>query len=285
MQPLLVNNSFTGSSSVEVKVFDKESYLLPWHQHDAYELNYIVRGSGQRIIGNRVDIFQAGDILLLGPRLPHAWKEHTHQASEGIKAITLKFNKEFPATEFLGLPEFSSITRLLNQSRCAVVVPDSLKSELTQKLECLVAQTPARQLVTTLDLLLTISEHETTTLLPDDTVLYQGIESQKAKLAINHIFASYLEPLDVTTLAEISGVHPSSLGRLFKKNTGFTPTEFINQVRINHACNLLVTKELSVLEVATQSGYQNLSYFNRIFKQLKGCSPSDYKKKARRTFL
>jgi YesN/AraC family two-component response regulator len=284
MQPIVVQKGFNVDSFIDVKVFDKGSYLLPWHQHDAFELNYIVRGVGQRMIGNQIDTFKAGDMLLLGPRLPHAWKEHDQQELQGIKAITVKFDEAFQHSVLNTMHEFAPILSLLNKASSAVVIPDTLQAKLTDKIENLLMQTPARQLLSVLDILLTISEHETTTLLPDNKQVYQGVESQRAKDAINHIFATYLEPLDVSILADIAGVHPSSLGRLFKKNTGYSPTEFINQVRVNHACNLLMTTKLSVLEISSQSGYQNLSYFNRIFKLLKGDSPSAYKKKIRQSF-
>lgn len=279
-----MGNPYTGQASFEVKVLNKGGYLLPWHIHDAYEFTYIVKGIGQRIIGSQIDTFEHSDMVLLGPQLPHSWQDHAQQANEQLEAVTIRFDKDFPTAGFMQLPEMAAVQRLLEQSKRGVVIPEQLKPKLIPKLRELNAITPARQLLSILDILLTISESETSALLPEDAAAFRGVESKKTKLAIDHIFSHYPEPVSLDRLAEIAGVHPSSLGRLFKKNTGFTPTEFINQVRINHASNLLVNSSLPILEVATQSGYQNLSYFNRIFKLLKGTSPSQYKKQAKGCF-
>ncbi len=285
MQPLIVDNLTTPDTGFELKTYKEKSFHLPWHMHPTYELTFIECGKGQRLIGNHIASFQKGDMLLLAPGIPHAWKSHKEAGQYSVKALTLKFKEDFPCPEFWQHEAMEAVNALLKQSHQAVVIDGALNIEIARRLASLLNQTRARQVTGILEILVLLSESATlTTLLPGDQVYQRGSHSVEAKRAIDYIFRYYDQPIDASTLAEISQVHPSSLGRLFRRTTGSTPTDFINQVRINYACQLLSETNEAIVDICHRCGYQNLSYFNRVFKQINDASPSQYRKDVRRGF-
>jgi len=283
MQPLIVDNIPNPTSGVDagfdIKIYEKSGFHLPWHLHNTFELTYIQKGSGQRIIGNRIDPFGPGDTVLLAPNVPHAWKTHDRGPNGSARAITLKFAPDFPCVGLLDLPELAPVASVLRQAKRGLVLEGKLKDRVIYKLERISDQSKTRQLLAAMEILVTISEaNETHTLLPSNEFTTKNSESLKTKQVIDFIFEQYANPIDANILASVAGIHPSSLGRLFKRTTGFTPTEFISQVRINKACQLLTNPQKSIVDICHESGFQNLSYFNRVFRTLRGCSPSQYRK-------
>jgi AraC-like DNA-binding protein len=278
MQPLAVDNLPAQGAGYHIKVYEKDGFHLPWHMHDSYELTLIQRGSGQRIVGSHIEAFGPGDMVLLGPGLPHVWKNSRREQQSRVRAITLKLATQHPLLRLLELPEMEPLQQILQASMQGLLIMDTLRDTLAAQLEALSNQPVYRQLNGIIDILASISEScETRTLLPREASDYLPRESVSTRKVIDHIFDHYPQALDAASLAEVAGVHPASLGRLFKRTTGFTTTEFINQVRINRACQLLHKTDMPVLEISLHCGYENLSWFNRVFKQLRDCTPRAYR--------
>ena len=279
MDPLIVENLPAQDAGYHIKVYEKDGFYLPWHMHDSYELTFIQRGSGQRIVGSHIAPFGPGDMVLLGPGLPHAWKSSQREQPAGVRAITIKLSPHHPLLDLLAVPEMAALLRTLETSRQGLMVEGALRDAIAVRMEDLTGQLGHRQLAGIIDILASISESDDTRVLqPDDVACYSPRESGSSRKVIDHIFDHFGEPLNSTSLAHVAGVHPSSLARLFKRSTGVTTTEFINQVRINRACQLLHGTELPVIQISLQCGYENLSWFNRIFKQQLGCTPRTYRK-------
>ena len=279
-QPLFVDNLPTDSLGYNIKAYEKDGFYLPWHMHDSYELTLIQRGSGQRLVGNHIEAFSSGDMVLLGPNLPHAWKNHSKEGQSPVRALTLKIFSDHPLLQLAQLPNMQPVMRMLESAGRGLQVTGRLRDTIAMRLRDLLGLTEYKQPAAILDILTRLSESpDTRELLPGKSPHYTARESGGTTRVIDYIFEHHGEALNSNILAKIAGIHPSSLGRMFRRNTGFPPTEFINQVRINYACQLLQETGLPILEISLRCGYDNLSWFNRVFRKYRSCTPREYRER------
>jgi len=281
MKPLRVNHLPKRETSWNVKLYEKSKFYMPWHVHDLFELTCILQGQGTRILGDRVESFFQGDLLLIGPGLPHVWRNDApEQSGVKAKAITVQFSNDFPLPSFFDLAEMQAVRALLESSGRGVELCGKLRATCDVKLGRLLQLDPAHQISLILEILADIAgSDEIRFITSKGYTSPRTADTSRWRKISEFVFDNFHCPIIATELAEVAGMHPASLARYFKSSVGMSPTQYVNQVRIGQACRLLGDPDRLILDICLDCGFQNLSHFNRCFKSSTNMTPTEYRKK------
>jgi len=282
MDPVLIDHLPQAAPLWGVKLYEQPTFTMPWHMHDFYELTVILDGCGTRVVGDSIDSFYPEDLLLVGPRLPHVWKDDRMESTGLARAISLQFASGFPSPELLALPQMRCLAEMLERARRGLLLKGQLAILVRGKIHSLLECDGARQLLLILEILADITESgEYTQVASEGYVALQPAETQRWARINSYILEHFSRPLPANELAQVAAMHPSSLGRYIKRTTGMPLTQYVNQFRIGHACRLLAIDARPIVEICFECGFQNLSHFNRCFRRWKKTSPSEYRKTLR----
>ncbi len=253
-----------------------------WHYHAQYELIFISKSFGIRFVGDSVAKFTPGDLVLVGPHLPHLWRNdpsyYTADDTNKVKTIVIKFTKDFIGAGNFNIPEFSDINQLLEQSRFGIHFGEKVSEKLHNDLIEIVELRPVEQLIKLLDLLCKLSLTKDKNILSStDMRQYTTEHSQRLDTVIKYISDNYFNDIDLTEISDIACMTTNSFCRFFKKMTNKSYTHFLNEVRIRNAARILVQENLPVSEVCYMVGYQSITNFNMQFKLIVGSTPKDYR--------
>jgi AraC-like DNA-binding protein len=254
-----------------------QSFEFKWHYHPEYELTFIVSGSGYRVVGNSHEPFTSGDLVLLGSNLPHTWWGKNEDGSPS-EAIVIQFSNEF-IEPFLRLNEGHAIKVLLESAAKGLrFVSDAA---LVDKLVSLGQTKEMDSILTLLSILQDLTEKSGSNLCPD---AYHNVISKKFETRINkvctYIQDHYSERISLHQVSQLVFMTESNFCKFFKKATSTTFSDYLNELRINEACHLLIYSEDNISKIAQDCGFESLSYFNRVFLKKKHVSPSLFRKNA-----
>ncbi len=248
-----------------------------WHYHPEYELTLIEKGRGRRLIGDSHEFFENGDLVLIGPGLPHTWVSDENDKGK-CQAIVIQFSVEF-IERFAGLLELTSIHNLLQSSKKGI----SFNNKEAVEVKALIKQLPSKNEVERITHLLTIldglSKLKNTHLASS---LYQPLKGSDNEKRIN-IVCQYIqkhttEALSIQKAAGLIHLTPSAFCKFFKRATGKTFSDYVNDIRIANVCNDLLATDKQIAEIAYENGFETITYFNRMFLKKKNTIPSKYRK-------
>ncbi|MEO5614360.1 MAG: AraC family transcriptional regulator [Cypionkella sp.] len=255
-------------------------HTVRWHFHPEYEIHHVVATSGHYFVGDFIGNFEPGNLVLTGPNLPHNWVSHLAEGeSVPLRGRVLQFTEEFIGDAMALLPELAACEGLLETSRRGVLFSPATADQAGPLLEELVTAQGIRRIEVFLGLLGVLSRAEATTLtstnyLPDPS----GFMSTGINEALAYINANLTEPFTEGDLAAIAGLSPSAFSRSFRRHTGQALVKYVNRLRINLACQLLMGRdEMKITDVCFSSGFNNISNFNRQFQAQKGMTPSRFR--------
>ncbi|WP_298531586.1 AraC family transcriptional regulator [uncultured Algibacter sp.] len=258
----------------------KQDYFdSSWHFHIEYELTYIKSGYGTRFVGTSAELFNAGDLVLIGSQVPHYWRcDNAFYQNKGLLAesLVIQFNDDlFFKNE---LPEMKNIHLLLKKSASGILFPKSEKYET--QIRSLLSSNGMNRLLAFYELLNQLSQETEHTLLSttQESQFYQAQDSVTFQKILNYIFNNLHHEISLTEIATKVHMSKSSFCKYFKKRTKKTFTEYVNKLRIAHASKLLSESDLTISQICFESGFNSLSYFNRQFKKYKKISPKEYSK-------
>jgi len=284
MKPLLEKINKTPSHSFSLKEDVIPFVAIPWHYHPEFELTYFSEGFGKRMVGDHVANFSQGDLVMIGPELPHCWKSdpvfHKAGSLQFLRAVVVHFEPDFLGGAFFQKPEAKRIAGLFERARMGIRFFGDTQQDVSQKMEALLKKSGFERTLLLLEIFHILSESE-----HYETLASKGYRQplhqqsvQKAEQAFDFVLANYTQDLQMQEVADLVGMAPSSFCRFFKQRTGKTFTAFLNELRVGHACKLLIEKDYTVQQVCFESGFSNLSYFHRCFSKLMGRTPLSYKK-------
>lgn len=264
-----------GASSFYAFRYQVPFFQFKWHYHPEYELTYIVKGNGYRIVGNSYEYFNDGDLVLLGNHLPHTW---SGKLNDDIKsdAVVIQFSKEFIAP-FLGLNESLMIKNMLDTSvRGIRFEPDE---ELVSKIIALTETNGVDKILKLISILDDLSKKQPILIASNS---FHNVVSKKNEIRINkvclYIQNNFHTKISLKEVADLIYLTESNFCKFFKKATGKTYSDYLNELRINEACRLLVQTEKSINQISFECGFETLSYFNRVFLSKKEMTPSIFRK-------
>jgi AraC-like DNA-binding protein len=271
-----VENSFA------VQQIDQGTFDAPWHFHPECELTYIREGSGERFVGDSMEPFSGGDLVLLGSGLPHFWRSRRGVAEGRSRAVVVHFTETFLGGETAGAREFSGMRKMLQQARQGWCFSDDgkLSHRIGNRLEKLVAVAGLKRLLLLLEILseLVDASQSVRSLSSAGHIPLCDLKaSPRINRAYEYVYAHLGEGITLDAVSRVAGMSPAAFSRYFKRLTGRNLTHFIGELRISQACKLLRETDLGIAEVAYEVGFGSLSNFNRLFKELKGVSPRRWK--------
>ena len=266
-------------SSFRIRKFDihKKNGAPFWHFHPELQLVFVRGGNGKRHIGNHLSYFRNGDLILIGSNLPHYGL--TDQLTKNQLEIVIQFRKDFLGDQFLSTPEMQAIRQLFRRAKYGILFTESLKYELGERLEELYELNNFDRLMKFLKILNVLAATSNYELLnASDYVIEVNLqENERMKRIYGFVRNNYQEKINMNEIAGEANMTIPAFSRYFKKHSGKTFTQFVNEFRIVHACKLLTESNRSVSSIAMESGFNNFSHFNRLFKKQLGQAPSAYR--------
>lgn len=266
-------------SSFFVKRVREPVLDINWHFHEEYELIYILQGNGIRLVGDNLSNFQPGELVLVGPNIPHLWRTTKNVSS--VDRIIIKFD-EFPGgINLFSLPEFVSIKALLKKAETGISFGTGTMEEVQQQIIELSKADGSQKLICLLNILNILSGSSEIELLssPYLKISPHNLEENRLSKVINYISEYYNKDIVLEDMADIASMTIQSFCRFFKKRTNKTFIQFLNEYRIGKACILLAENKMSVNEICYELGFNSTTNFNRVFKKMYSCTPMKYRKK------
>ena len=276
-----------GKDSLYIADRRKKEFTYPIHNHEVFELNFVEHAPGvRRIVGDSNEVIDDYDLVLItSPDLEHVWEQNTC-TSDDIREITIQFYLDMSDDGFLSRNPFYSVRKMLKEARKGLAFPMSAIMRVYQQLDTLSSVKDGFYAVMQfMTILYELSRCDGVRTLATSSYAKVEVESDSRRVlkVKNYIAKNYMDEIRLNTLADIAGMSPSAFSRFFKLHTGRNLSEYIIEMRLGYASRMLVDTAKSVAEISFQSGFNNLSNFNRIFKKKKGCSPSEFRENYHKT--
>lgn len=263
-----------GTSSFYAYQFQVPFFEFKWHYHPEYELTYIVKGNGYRIVGNTYENYTEGDLVLLGPNLPHTWTGKAVE-NESFEAIVIQFSKEF-ITAFLGFDEAHFIKNLLENSARGIAFEAT--QDLVQAIKTLIEKEGIDRILQLISALNQLAQSNYTLITPNT---FHTIASKKSELRINEVCLfiqnNFNSNITLKQVASQIYLTESNFCKFFKKATGKTYSDYLNEIRINEAARLLLQTDKTISQISFECGFETMSYFNRVFLKKRSQTPSVFR--------
>jgi len=253
------------------------------HSHKNIELNYIASGSGRRIVGDSISDFKKGDLVLLGPELPHCWELLDEDKNEAPTCIVTHFSENILDNEYFKMPELQNIRALIKQTNRGIRFRPENDNEIRQILTTLTNSSGIEYyigLLKVFDILIKTDDWEKlSNPMNQSSVFSKDIE--KINKIYEYVFLNIQEGISLEEASSVLNMAPSSFCRFFKKKTGLTFMEYVKNVRVGIASKLLAETDKQITEICYESGYNNLANFNHYFKASMNQTPSEYRRNFR----
>ncbi|MBE0673972.1 MAG: helix-turn-helix domain-containing protein [Bacteroidales bacterium] len=267
-----------------IGIFQDNLTKSTWHYHNNFEISFITEGSGKRIVGDSIEEFQPGDLAFIGPNLPHVWiadKEMRIFSKRTLEMVFLQFDLNVLPAQLLSLPEFRNVKRALDLSETGIQIIGDTLNEVSEIMLQLPYLKNFERMLHFFMLMDKIGGSKTNVPLASKEYLKIRFKTGNKRIVTIHeyLMNNYQEEVNLKRIAGLVNMAEGSLCRFFKMNMGVTIFEYLNQIKTEFACKLLMDPDLSILEVCLDSGFNNLSHFNKQFKRVTGVSPSEYRKR------
>ncbi|WP_312512357.1 AraC family transcriptional regulator [Chryseobacterium culicis] len=249
-----------------------------WHYHPEIELVYVEAVNGIRHVGKNISGFTDSDLLLIGSNVPHLNFDYGIQTE--CRQLVLQLRESFLQDIILPVPEFENIKTLLERSYLGLSFYGETKESVVQKLQIIKDKNAFESLVGLIEILQILADSSEVKELNKEDTRIKWFLNDKIRMGTiyDYIHENYDRKPNVNEVARIVSLSTPAFCRYFKKQTNMTFTDFVNNYRINQA-KIFLLKDQSVTEVCFQVGFESLSYFNKLFKQHTGETPSEFKKK------
>lgn len=257
-------------------------HTVRWHFHPEYELHLVCATTGRYFIGDFIGSFTPGNLVLVGPNLPHNWvSELADGETVPLRSRVMQFTEDFVGRTIDCFPELAGTQRLFERSRAGVLFSAETTARVAEPMGRIIHAKGAERVALFLGIIADLeNDRGAQTLtsqhyLPDPS----GFMSTGLNEVLTYVNDNLTESLDEATLARLAGVTPSTLSRSFRRHTGQSLTKYVNRLRVTLACQLLMASDfVSVTEVCYASGFNNVSNFNRQFLALRGVTPTQFRR-------
>lgn len=267
-----------GNSILVKKHSEKVDGNTPfWHFHPELELVYINKAKGKRHIGSHLSYFNNSQLLLLGANLPHSGFTDRF-ATSGSETI-IQFKESFLGDYFLDIPESKSIKNLFERAKKGLLFSMEAKKVIGPKIEGLVNFEGLDRIIKFLEILndLAITPHYTILNVDGFAFEVEPQDNKKIDVIFDFVNKNFTRHISLDEISEKVSMTVPAFCRYFKKATGKTFTQFVNEFRIVHATKLLAENPSSITDICFECGFNNFSHFNKLFKKITGKSPLKYR--------
>ncbi len=265
-------------------VHNEKDPFTPWHHHPEYELVLIVQGQGRRMVGDHVSRFTKNDLVFLGPYLPHQWacdpEEGDSDNGPQDEAFVIQFTYDFMGNEFFEIPEHISLKRFLLESTRGIEISGKDKSKIISILNSMFDMNDNHRLYalfSIFEVMGSLSEYNFLAS-PGSINNLPTKDNDPMQLALQYILQNFQNKIRIQDLLELTNMSYASFYPSFKKAYLMPFKDYLLKVRVGYACKLLTDGSMHISEIAYDSGFENLSNFNRQFKKIKDITPSQFQK-------
>ncbi len=275
MKPLVEHISDDIDKSFHCRHFEQGYFKYILHHHQEYELTYVLKGSGKRFVGDNISEFKKGDLVFIGPNLPHTW--YSKNQSE---TLVIQFKENFLGNDFISLPEMRKVKLLFDASVYGLTFSKKISAEVGGKMVELKNATSVKKIIALLDVLEILSSTDDITKLSKKRFPKNLEEKNVNRIdrVFSYINENYTKKISLQKISTIATMNPNSFCRFFKQTTGKSFSVYVADLRIGTACKMLIETDLPISQICYNAGYMNLSNFNRKFLEVKGTSPRNYRK-------
>lgn len=283
MKPLLKIISKHQNEPFEImKVHDP--YFFPsWHFHPELEIMFVQEGTGIRFVGDSMERFQAGDLVLYGSNIPHLYRSDQEYYSKGSdlisRAVVIYFRESFLGEGFTDLPSMAPIRRLFSLSKRGIKFKGESRDELKRLLQNVDERKDGiDKIIDLLRVLKIMAEAKDYDLLSSQafTKTINEDECERINRVYQYIIDHFAENPSLEQVSGIANMSSTAFCRYFKSHTNKTYTQFLNEIRVGSACKLLIDNKLSISQVCFETGFNNFTHFNSQFKKITGFTPTQY---------
>ncbi len=266
----------------------KKEFTYPIHCHDLFELNFVENAAGcRRTVGDSSEVIGNYDLVLItSPQLEHVWEQYECH-SDDIHEITVQFSVDFTDEHSIyHTNPFNSILRMFMRAQKGLAFPmPAIMSVYTRLMRLSSIKEGFYAVTELMTILYELSKQEGARELSSSSFAKVSVASDSRRVlkVKNYIEEHYCDELRLAQLSQMVGMTPSAFSRFFKQRTGKNLNEYIVDVRLGHAARLLVDTTHTVSEICYETGFNTVCNFNRLFRKRKGCNPTDFRDKYRKT--
>lgn len=281
----IIQTEITAQFNTPVLIVERNdfSFKSPFHFHPEIELVYILEGEGKRIIGDKIENFTAGEVVLIGSNLPHVWmsndKADDNSSNKRARSIVAYFNREIFGKAFYKLKEAEAIIKLLDNATRGIKLTGGKQTEIADRMKSLLHKDGLEKIFYLIEILHSISlSHEIEYI---NNVAYCGYaqKSEQDRLAqvCKYVNANFRNEIKLKDVASIAHLTPQSFCRFFKNRMSKNFIDYLHEVRISYACRYLIETDKTISEIAYVTGFNTVPNFNKQFKSKMGLCPTEYR--------
>lgn len=270
--------SFGSSILVKQHIDQVDKNDAYWHFHPELELIYVNKGQGKTHIGNHLSYFNNSQLILIGSNLPH--NGFTDRLTATGTETTIQFKSNFLGQDFLEVPEMANIVALFERAKRGIRFKIDTKHKIGPKIEKLLEHDGMKRVIKFLEILNHLAKTDDYNLLNADgfAVEAEAQDSSKIDIIFKYINKNFQSHISLDEIADQVSMTVPAFCRYFKKSTGKTFTQLVNEYRVVHATKLLNESQMSVADICYECGFNNFSHFNKQFNEITGKSASQYRK-------
>jgi AraC-like DNA-binding protein len=264
----------------------REPHFDPhWHYHPEYQLFVVLQGTGTRFVGDQVQRFGPGDLVLTGPNLPHVWRSDDVYFEKGSERMTegivIYFREVILNDRLLETQEAVKLRQLLARAERGLSYYGETQRWVAAQLRRLLDTEGFERVLVLLHILhhLSLSDEHQVVSRQGYAHHLRAPDQERMGQVIAYIMSHFTEPIRLRDIAAVGNMSETAFCRYFKEHTNLTLFQFISELRVGYACKLLVGEETTIARAAYESGFGTLSNFNRQFKSVSGLTPREYRRK------
>ena len=289
MKPKIKKIGTSKTQSFEVMEVNEAHFFSHWHYHPQFEIMYVLESTGTRIVGDSVRRFYPGEVVVLGPNLPHIWKNdeiyYDKTSRKKATAIVVYFNPDFLGNNLENVPELYELRDFLSLSRQGILLQKDTSRIVTGLLKKITRVNGIDRLLCLLNMLKVIGHSNEYNTLSSNIYSYyiSKKNSNKINMVYQYSLDNFRQKITINDISEMINMSPNAFCRYFKSMTGKTFIHFINELRVGEACRLILENNLNFSQICYEVGFENYSNFIRHFKKIKGVTPKNYQSKIGKT--
>jgi AraC-like DNA-binding protein len=280
MKPIFKKVDSKSEEAFVARIDEFAQFYNKWHFHPELELTHIVKGRGTRFVGDNIEFFKDGDLILIGSNLPHVWKNQNKESELSVARV-VQFLPNFMGEDILKLVEFKNIQKLLIKSSFGLKIEGEVKVLIIGFLNKLFkTEDPLERIILIIKMLDCLGTSEETIPISKSLFLVELDKQNKDRLnrVIDYTITNFASKIMLEDVASISNMSVSNFCKFFKVRVKKTYVQYLTEVRIGMSCKMLIENQLSINRIAYDSGFVNISNFNRAFKLNKNMTPFSYRK-------
>ena len=283
MKLYLLDRSDLLNKSISVHYNDYPHFLKVWHYHEQLELVVVLKSTGTRFVGDNIEKFNEGEIILLGKNVPHMWLNDkiyfAKNSNLKAEAVAVHFKEDCFGENFFKLPEMAHIALLFERAKRGLKFTGKT-IDVISEVRKLVDLDDFERILGLIRILDQLAKDKNYVQLSSSGFLNSFLkpESKNLDKVYSYIFNNFKNEVTLNDVAEIAHMNPAAFSRFFKKGSRKTFSRYLNEIRVGYACKLLLEQKYNITDICYESGFNNLSNFNRQFKSITKYSPTEYLK-------